>query len=68
MGGLRCGPVVSHISPKNERDMGHPHIRLSDRIARSLGFAHRFRPTYAMANVGHPSIPSALLVDGACWG
>ena len=25
---------------------------------RSLGFAHRFRPTYAGANVGHPSLPS----------
>jgi hypothetical protein len=24
---------------------------------RSLGCAHRFRPTYARANVGHPSIP-----------
>ncbi len=23
---------------------------------RSLGCAHRFRPTYAGANVGHPSI------------
>jgi hypothetical protein len=23
---------------------------------RWLGFAHRFRPTYALANVGHPSI------------
>jgi hypothetical protein len=22
---------------------------------RSLGYAHRFRPTYAIANVGHPS-------------
>jgi hypothetical protein len=22
-----------------------------------LGFAHRFLPTYALANVGHPSIP-----------
>jgi hypothetical protein len=22
---------------------------------RLLGFAHRFRPTYALANVGHPS-------------
>jgi hypothetical protein len=22
-----------------------------------LGFAHRFRPTYALANVGHPSLP-----------
>ena len=25
---------------------------------RLLGCAHRFRPTYALANVGHPSIPS----------
>jgi hypothetical protein len=24
---------------------------------RSLGCAHLFRPTYAWANVGHPSIP-----------
>jgi hypothetical protein len=24
---------------------------------RSLGCAHHFRPTYAWANVGHPSIP-----------
>jgi hypothetical protein len=40
---------------------------------RSLGFAHHFRPTYAWANVGHPSIaceaamtqtPKGLL-DGA---
>jgi hypothetical protein len=25
---------------------------------RSLGFAHLFRPRYAGANLGHPSIPS----------
>jgi hypothetical protein len=28
------------------------------KLRRSLGFAHRFRPTYALANVGHPSISS----------
>jgi hypothetical protein len=25
-----------------------------------LGFAHRFRPTYALANVGHPPIPNGV--------
>jgi hypothetical protein len=28
---------------------------------RSLGCAHHFRPTYALANVGHPSIASDLI-------
>jgi hypothetical protein len=46
--------------------MGHPGFLVEDRgldrVARrfmegkqSFGFAHRFRPTYAGANVGHPS-------------
>jgi len=26
-------------------------------LKRSLGYAHRFRPSYAWANLGHPSIP-----------
>jgi ubiquinone/menaquinone biosynthesis C-methylase UbiE len=30
---------------------------------RSLGCAHRFRPTYAWANVGHPSLPSMTHSD-----
>src|SRR6201999_4336410 len=29
--------------------------RLRSSAKRSLGCAHRFRPTYALANVGHPS-------------
>jgi hypothetical protein len=33
-----------------------------DERKRSLGFAHHFRPTYALANVGHPSIPSDTVV------
>jgi hypothetical protein len=31
---------------------------------RSLGFAHRFRPTYAGANVGHPSISCGIAEIG----
>jgi hypothetical protein len=31
-----------------------------DRVKRSLGFARLFRPTYAGANVGHPSYSSQL--------
>jgi len=38
---------------------------------RSLGCAHRFRPTYALANVGRPSIPSwgscSWMIDGDDW-
>src|SRR5580698_5380620 len=30
---------------------------------RSLGCAHRFRPTYALANVGHPSFLSFPSID-----
>jgi hypothetical protein len=35
---------------------------------RSLGFAHLFRPTYAEANVGHPSIPSNAAMTQAPSG
>jgi hypothetical protein len=35
---------------------------------RSLGFAHRFRPTYARANVKHPSFSYGLFYyDPAYW-
>ncbi len=27
-----------------------------------MGYAHRFRPTYALANMGHPSIASDVIV------
>jgi hypothetical protein len=58
-----CG--IPHLA-KNERDVGHPGflvwtegltVRIGDRWSESdrWGFAHHFRPTYALANVGHPS-------------
>jgi hypothetical protein len=28
-----------------------------------MGFAHHFRPTYALANVGHPSISFGIFCD-----
>jgi hypothetical protein len=50
----RCG--IPHLA-KNERDVGHPRSLRCDGVLvkRSLGFARHFRPTYAGANVGHPS-------------
>jgi hypothetical protein len=42
-------------------------IRQSMQQKRSSGFAHHFRPTYAQANVGHPSIPSNNAVRREMW-
>jgi hypothetical protein len=68
--------VVSHISRKTSEIWGtlifvaaqFPILNrafvLSEDVSseqkRLLGFAHRFRPTYALANVGHPSFHGGL--------
>jgi hypothetical protein len=61
--------VVSHISQKTSEMWGTLSLVAEPRAIqfkswieekRSLGFAHRFRPTYAWANVGHPSFPVRL--------
>jgi hypothetical protein len=45
---------------KDTAELGHRLISVcsSIRRKRSLAFAHLCRPTYALANVGHPSIAS----------
>ena len=56
----RCGAVVSHISRRTSEMWGTRGFVRCDRVKRSLGFARLFRPTYAGANVEHPSYSSQL--------
>ena len=58
------GPFVQFSAPKSaEKRRAWPRIKLSPSEAVAFwldkrewkGFAHRFRPMYAGANMGHPS-------------
>jgi hypothetical protein len=46
--------VIARVGRSGPTDMNLPVVQGK----RSMGCAHHFRPTYALANVGHPSIPS----------
>jgi hypothetical protein len=70
--GYGLGAVVSHISRNTSEMMGHPafvwkrgikkaaHADVGSAAWQEIRVALRFRPTYALANVGHPSSSSAL--------
>jgi hypothetical protein len=58
--------AVSHISRKTSEIWGTPRFVEGRKLQkRPLGYAHHFRPTYALANVGHPSIPFDLAMIAA---